>query len=162
MAATSWREKRAALKEAGELERIKNGEEAEPIIVGCELHVRCGYAEEKETSKGGVRLVFGWDVEQPAEYAGRRVFTSHNVICPGSSKAEEIAVETLMRISLAAGLEDIVGEPGELLGRTVSARVEGHDHYNGQVREELGQWGESALTSTPETFSAPDDDTIPF
>lgn len=160
---TSWREKRAELKAAGEIERLAKGETQEPMLVGTPLVVECGFAAEKETKKGGVRIVLGWDVVEPPEYKSRRVFTSHNVVCPGSTKSEEIALEILTRISLASGLDEVFEDPSELEGKVLECKVSGHDHYNGDVREELDQWAPSEVKGNAPTFSAAaDDDDLPF
>lgn len=76
----------------------------------------------KQTGKGGTRLIYAMEVIAPQKYEGKKVWDSHNVICPGSSKAEQIARENLASCAKACGISNLT-DSSQLGGKVLQVRV---------------------------------------
>lgn len=125
--------------------------------------------EDKDTKRGGVRIVYTMEVLDEA-YRSRKVWDSHNYICPSSPKAEEIARDNIKSCAKACGLANI-SDSSQLLGKVLSVRLaitkdEGHEPRN-EVKgyRKAEGYGASAPspapTPVPQPAAAPQSSSVP-
>lgn len=86
--------------------------------------------KEQPTAKGGTLLIYEFTilgryegVQYSANYANRKVWGSYNVVCPGSEKAEQIAMTEIAKMGKAAGLTNI-RTSSELVGKLMDIRLD--------------------------------------
>lgn len=150
-------QKKAQLAQEGKLEEYKQG--AKPIPVGTKIQGHIDTAEESDTRAGGTRLRVSVKIVKPEQFAGRYVNEGFNIDHENPDTVR-IAFEGLTKLSMATGLDDLIDEPKELLGRAVQCEVRNHDEYNGRIYEQIGNWSEANIAHNTFDFTADDD--LPF
>ncbi len=115
--------------------------------------------EEKEqtTAKNGKVLIYTFSIlgkyegtAFTAAYAGRKVWGTYNVVCPGSERAEEIAMTEIARMGKAAGLPN-VRNSSDLLMKIMDIRLVTEQDAGYEPKNKIKGY----RASTSETTAAP-------
>jgi len=118
--------------------------------------------EEKEqaTSKGGTLLVYTFAIVGKydgdvftAAYSGRKIWGSYNVVCPGSEKAEQIAMNEIAKMGKACGLINIRNS-SDLLMKTLDIRLGTRQDPGYEPKNEIKGY-RSSTSAAPATPAQP-------
>jgi hypothetical protein len=118
-------------------------------------------AEEKPTQKGGKQFVVQVKIADGQPYAGKSAFHRMNLICPSSTKAEEIGKGELSALCRSIGLM-VPKSADEFIGKKGTVRVKVVKRQDNGEMENKIDWlfdkaapAAAAPTATATTKAAP-------